>query len=227
MVDFDKLDRQIQTSLAVTRELASTSSPPAFASGTPVATFDDVIAASRVVNRAYADRARFSAADQEALTRDSGRRAPDRGRGQSGVRVRRRRRPLGDAARFVALLTHGSCSGFLSASARSRVAAYGAPRRSERRGGAAPVLEAGRRTASSENAFEGGGRTLCSVGARTMVRCGLLRMHRWLRRRPRDGDENGDYDQGRPKETHHGREKEDGGVEAPEAQCCGAAFVGG
>jgi hypothetical protein len=124
VVDFDKLDRQIQTSLAVTRELASTASPPAFTPGTPVATFDDVIAASRVVNRAYADRDRFSAADQEALTdiRADARRIVGEGRaafGSDDVAVL-----LGDAARFVSLLTHGSCSGFLSASARARVAAY-------------------------------------------------------------------------------------------------------
>jgi hypothetical protein len=68
---------------------------------------------------------------------------------------------------------------------------------------------------------------LCTVGARTMVRCGLLWNHRWLRRRPRDGDGDGDYDQGRPKEWHHGRERGDRGVEGPEARCCGAAFVGG
>jgi hypothetical protein len=124
VVDFDKLDRQIQTSLAVTRELASTSSPPAFVSGTPVATFDDVIAASRVVNRAYADLDRFSEADQEALTdiRADARRIVGEGRaafGPEDVALL-----LGDAARFVTLLTHGECSGFLSASARARVAAY-------------------------------------------------------------------------------------------------------
>ena len=46
-MDFDKLDVQIATALAVTRTLASTSSPPAFAAGTPLATFDDALAASR------------------------------------------------------------------------------------------------------------------------------------------------------------------------------------
>ena len=43
VVDFDKLDEQIAISLAVTRELASTSNPPAFVPGTPLATFDDAV----------------------------------------------------------------------------------------------------------------------------------------------------------------------------------------
>ena len=69
VVDFDKLDAQIATSLSVTRELASTATPPAFASGTPLATFDDAVGAARVINRAWADRGRFSATDQATLTR--------------------------------------------------------------------------------------------------------------------------------------------------------------
>lgn len=124
VVDFDKLDVQIATSLAVTRELASTATPPAFAPGTPLATFDDAIAASRIVNRAYADRGRFSAADQQTLTdvRADVRRIVDEGRaafGSDDVSTL-----LGAAGGFVNLMTHGTCNGFLSASAQARIAAY-------------------------------------------------------------------------------------------------------
>ncbi|MEA2303515.1 MAG: hypothetical protein QOH43_795 [Solirubrobacteraceae bacterium] len=123
IVDFDKLDDQIATSLAVTRELASTSAPPAFVAGTPVATFDDAVAAARIIDRAYADRGRFSAADQATFTRLRAdvRRIVADGRaafGQDDVSTL-----LGDASAFVDLLTHGTCNGYLSASAQARVAA--------------------------------------------------------------------------------------------------------
>ena len=39
-------------SLAVTRELASTSNPPAFVGNAPLATFDDAVVFARAVNRA-------------------------------------------------------------------------------------------------------------------------------------------------------------------------------
>ena len=124
VVDFDKLDDQIATALGVVRELANTGIPPSFVAGTPLATFDDVLAASRIINRAYADRGRFSAADQQALTkiRADAQRLVDEGRaafGSEDVGVL-----LGDAARFVEILTHGTCSGFLDASAQARIAEY-------------------------------------------------------------------------------------------------------
>jgi hypothetical protein len=124
VVDFDKLDVQIATALDVTRQLASTATPPAFVAGTPLATFDDAVAASRIVNRAYADRGRFSAADQQTLTDlradvnqvvTEGRAAFDNddvGRLLSG------------AAQFIEVMTHGPCDGFLSASAKARIARF-------------------------------------------------------------------------------------------------------
>jgi hypothetical protein len=124
VVDFDKLDDQVATALATTRELANTANPPAFVPGTPLATYDDAVAAAAVVELAYADRGRFSAADQQTLTqiRDDARRLVAEGRaafGSDDVGVL-----LGAAARFVEVLTHGTCSGFLDASARARIAQY-------------------------------------------------------------------------------------------------------
>jgi hypothetical protein len=121
VVDFDKLDAQVATAYATVRELARTATPPAFVPGTPLATYDDVVQASAVVDRAYADRARFSTADQEALTtiRDEAHRLVAEGRaafGSDDVGVL-----LGQAARFIDILTHGTCSGFLDASASARM----------------------------------------------------------------------------------------------------------
>jgi Zn-dependent M28 family amino/carboxypeptidase len=115
VVDFRKLDDQVQTALATTRELANTANPPAFVAGTPLATYDDAVASAAVVELAYADRGRFSAADQQTLTqiRDDARRLVAEGRaafGSDDVGVL-----LGAAARFVEVLTHGTCSGFLDA----------------------------------------------------------------------------------------------------------------
>ena len=124
IVDFDKLDVQIATALAVTRELANTTTPPAFVSGTPLATFDDAVEASRIINRAYSDRGRFSAVDQQTLT--------DLRTDVNAV-VREGRaafdnadvgRLLSGAAQFVEIMTHGTCDGFLSASARARIAQF-------------------------------------------------------------------------------------------------------
>ena len=124
IVDFDKLDVQIATALAVTRELASTATPPAFVPGTPLATFDDAIAASRIINRAYADRGRFSAADQQTLTdlRADIRQVVTDGRAAFGPDDVGRL--LSGAASFVEVMTHGTCDGFLSASARARIAQF-------------------------------------------------------------------------------------------------------
>jgi Zn-dependent M28 family amino/carboxypeptidase len=115
VVDFHKLDAQIATALAVTRQLAGTADPPAFAAGTPLATYDDAVAAGAVVNRAYADVGRFSATDRQTLTqvRADVQRLVDEGRaafGSDDVGVL-----LSDAARFVEVLSHGTCSGFLEA----------------------------------------------------------------------------------------------------------------
>jgi Zn-dependent M28 family amino/carboxypeptidase len=124
VVDFDKLDVQIATALDVTRQLANTASPPAFVAGTPLATFDDAVAAARIVNRAYADRGRFSAADQQTLTELRTDVNDVVAEGRAAFDNDDVGRLLSGAARFVEVMTHGECSGFLSASARARIARY-------------------------------------------------------------------------------------------------------
>jgi hypothetical protein len=124
VVDFDKLDVQIATALDVTRQLASTASPPAFVPGTPLATFDDAVAASRIVNRAYADRGRFSAADQQTLTDLRADVNQVVAEGRAAFDNDDVGRLLSGAAQFIEVMTHGTCDGFLSASARARIAQF-------------------------------------------------------------------------------------------------------
>ena len=111
-VDFPKLDKQIAVALNVTRQLANTSSPPAFVSGTPLATYDDLVEFWGLVERGWADRGRFSAADQTTFSRirDTARRLVAEGRaafGSDDVGTL-----LGDASTVVSLLTRGTCEGF-------------------------------------------------------------------------------------------------------------------
>ncbi len=113
IVDFYKLEQQTATALSVTRELAGTSTPPIFAANAATATFDDAVVFSRVVNRAYSDRGRFSQADQDTFTRirNAAQKRVDEGRAQFGSDDVA---PLlGDAVTAVNLLTRGTCDGFL------------------------------------------------------------------------------------------------------------------
>jgi hypothetical protein len=112
-VDLRKLDKQIQSALRVTRTLANTDSLPSFTSGNPLATYEDLVGFADVVNLAWADRARFSAADQTELgrIRDNANRLVAEGGAAFGSDDFGTL--LGDAASAVSLLTHGSCEGFL------------------------------------------------------------------------------------------------------------------
>ncbi len=113
IVDFFKLEQQTATSLAVTRALANTPSPPTFVGNAPLATFDDAVVFARLVNRAYVDRSRFSAADQATIVRvrDAAQKRVSEGR--AAFTADDIGPLLVDAAATVSLLTHGSCDGFL------------------------------------------------------------------------------------------------------------------
>ena len=113
IVDFGKLTGQIATSLSVTRRLANTGHPPAFATGLPAATYEDLVAFSKVLDRGAADVGLLSAADQTtfANVRSQVHQLVSDGPGafgpaDAGVL-------LGDAATMVDVLTHGDCDGFL------------------------------------------------------------------------------------------------------------------
>lgn len=115
IVDFGKLRRETSIALRVTRRLANTSAPPAFASGLPLATYDDLLAFSNVLERAWPDVGRFDSADQAALAAVRADVARLVSEGREAFGFGDQLSLLGDAATTVSILTHGPCDGFLAA----------------------------------------------------------------------------------------------------------------
>jgi hypothetical protein len=114
VVDFGKLSQQAAMATRLVRDLASTSTPPDLVSGLPLATYDDAVRLGAVVDRAWADRARWSDADEArvAVARDNGHRMVAEGRaafGDDDVSTL-----LGDALAVVDILASGTCDGFLA-----------------------------------------------------------------------------------------------------------------
>ena len=66
IVDYGKLDQQIATALATTRELANTTDPPTWTENDPV-TYDDAVTFAGVVDLAATNLERFSAQDQQTV----------------------------------------------------------------------------------------------------------------------------------------------------------------
>jgi hypothetical protein len=123
IVDFEKLDKQIATARAVTRELANTADPPEFTPGTPAATFDDAVAIARAVNRAWVDRSRFSAEDQATLAEIRADINQIVANGRAAFGGADVGTLLGGSATLVSMLSQGECDGFLSATASARAKA--------------------------------------------------------------------------------------------------------
>jgi Zn-dependent M28 family amino/carboxypeptidase len=119
IVDYGKLDKQIGTALAVTRELANTGSPPSFASGQPLATFQDLVTFTAVVDRGLPDVGRFSQADQDTYNRIRNEVHALVADGEAAFGSDDVNKLLGDAIAAVNLLTHGNCNGFLASSGGS------------------------------------------------------------------------------------------------------------
>jgi Peptidase family M28 len=113
IVDIGKLQKQTAISIALTRNLADTSTPPVFVPATPLSTYRDAQVLSRAVNMSQADLGRFTPAQQSqvlgiqvALDQivASGPTRFD----QNAVGV-----TLIAAQTLVTLLASGSCDGFL------------------------------------------------------------------------------------------------------------------
>jgi hypothetical protein len=124
VVDFPKLEQQTGIALRVTRGLADASSPPAFVSGAPLATYGDAVVLQRVLERLWLDRDRFSAQDQNTLNgyrSDLARIVAD---GEAAFGSDDVSTLLGDAATVVnSILVKGPCDGFLSPAAQQQARA--------------------------------------------------------------------------------------------------------
>ena len=67
VVDYGKLDQQIATALATTRELGNTRNPPAWTENDPVV-YQDAVTFAGVVDLAATNIDRFSAQNQQTIT---------------------------------------------------------------------------------------------------------------------------------------------------------------
>jgi hypothetical protein len=114
VVDFRKLERQARIGHRLVEQLVN-GGRPAFAAGSPLATFADAVAIREVVHTAEPDLGRFSAADQATLLQfrddlDAIVAAGAASFGADDVGTL-----LAGAATSVELLTRGPCDGFLRA----------------------------------------------------------------------------------------------------------------
>jgi Peptidase family M28 len=114
IVDYGKLDQQIATSLATTRELANTTNPPAWTENDPVV-YQDVVTFAGVVDLAATNLDRFSAQDQQTITNIKTRVDTIRDDGPAEFESNDVTTLIGDAVTAVNLLTRGTCEGFIAA----------------------------------------------------------------------------------------------------------------
>ena len=137
IVDFDKLDQQIAIALRVTtRQLANTDTPPTFASGTPLATYDDAVALrGRAVELVWTRPGPLLGARTRRRYPDQGRPEANRARRPGGLRRRRRGHAAGRRghARHLAP-AQGRVPGIPARRPSSRHARWSASRRIRLRG---------------------------------------------------------------------------------------------
>jgi hypothetical protein len=101
--------------LRVTRDLANVASPPAFVSGTPLATYGDAVVLQRVLERLWLDRDRFSTQDQNTLNGFRSDLARIVGDGEAAFGSDDVSTLLSDAATVVnSILVKGPCDGVLA-----------------------------------------------------------------------------------------------------------------
>jgi Peptidase family M28 len=112
IVDYGKLDQQIATSLAVTRELGNTTDLPTWTENDPVV-YQDVVTFAGVVDLAATDLSLFSAQDQQTVVNIKNRVDAIRDDGAANFDSNDVSTLIGDAVTAVNLLTRGACDGFV------------------------------------------------------------------------------------------------------------------
>ncbi len=116
VVDFTKLDKEIGLATEVAQSLVATNTPPAYAAGTLLATFDDAVALARINERYWNDRDRLSTSDRATVAKalaDVEKIVSD---GRANFDSADVNTMLSDALAEVNVLTHGACDGFLAPS---------------------------------------------------------------------------------------------------------------
>jgi hypothetical protein len=114
IVDYSKLEQQIATSVATTRELANTANPPAWTENELVV-YDDVVTFAGVVDLAATNLERFSAQDQQTIINIRNRVDAIRDDGPAAFDEADVSTLIGDAVNAVNLLTRGTCESFVPA----------------------------------------------------------------------------------------------------------------
>jgi hypothetical protein len=113
IVDYGKLEQQIGTALATTRELADTTDPPAWTENDPVV-YQDVVTFAGVVDLAATNLERFSAQDQQTVLNIQARVDTIRDDGPEEFESNDVSTLIGDAVTAVNLLTRGTCESFIA-----------------------------------------------------------------------------------------------------------------
>jgi Zn-dependent M28 family amino/carboxypeptidase len=113
IVDYGKLDEQIATALAVTRDLADTDDPPKWTEN-PAVVYSDAVTFANVVDLAVTDLGLFSAQDQTTIQNIKTRADTIRDEGAANFDQNDVNVLVGDALNAVNLLTRGDCDGFLA-----------------------------------------------------------------------------------------------------------------
>jgi hypothetical protein len=114
VVDFWKLDQQAKLTYQLAKSLIDADGRPAFASGTPLATFDDALTLQAVTHAAVADLSRFSADQQTQLLKFRDDLDAIVTKGAASFDADDISTLVSGAATAVGILTSGSCDGFLS-----------------------------------------------------------------------------------------------------------------
>jgi Peptidase family M28 len=112
VVDFTKLERQVDIGYRVAQDLI-TGTAPAFSAANPVATFDDAVALASVTNSAQSDRGRFTADQQAQLDTFRNTLNTIVADGPANFDNNDVATVIAGAATSVQLLTTGTCDGFL------------------------------------------------------------------------------------------------------------------
>jgi hypothetical protein len=112
IVDYEKLEQQIATAAAVTRELGDTTQAPAWTENAAVV-YQDAVTFANVVDLAATNLDRFSAQDQQTILNIKARADAIRDDGAANFDSNDVNTLVGDALNAVNLLTRGTCDGFL------------------------------------------------------------------------------------------------------------------